>query len=354
VNKQQIQGFERPINNKEDAEFWAIVRTTTSTEHGLNLIPPGEVVEYIEFREKVRDNIISKLMYTHNMLDIMREKNKGEYIRQLKEDHLDAEEVFLQVKDQLVGFDSVRELPTDFKTKSEIRSFIEALEDKYKVIFVSQKKYGNKNPAAIIKDINSVCESIGRELSTIPSLFNKQKEEMSHELYFNSAINFVFQKCILETDNGDSFDYDPGVFPLITDNDNNPVYTMSRRMDGAYPSCVNPKVLWEVKEYYDNKTYGSRVNDSIYETILSGKECAEVKKLLSEYDIKHLVFFDGFYALGILGRALLLRFIDCFFQRLVDDIIVGSDIIDIWPTITKHLISGKGIQKGFSLFSGMD
>ena len=35
----------------------------------------------------------------------------------------------------------------------------------------------------------------------------------------------------------------------------------SNRIGGAY--SINPKAVWEVKEYYDNKTYESRVNDSI-------------------------------------------------------------------------------------------
>ena len=39
---------------------------------------------------------------------------------------------------------------------------------------------------------------------------------------------------------------------------------MSRRMDGAYPSCVNPLAVWEFKCYYYTTTFGSKISDAVY------------------------------------------------------------------------------------------
>lgn len=51
-----------------------------------------------------------------------------------------------------------------------------------------------------------------------------------------------------------------------------PVRTLARRVDGAFPSVINPVAIWEVKEYYHTTTFGSRVADGVYETLLDGME----------------------------------------------------------------------------------
>lgn len=352
-----IERFTRPIQDSDDAAFWAMVRTATSYEHRLNrfrrdLHFSRDIYKYIILRGAIEGNLIKKLMYTDNTLQVLQNVEKSEYIEELREKHLNAEKVFLQAKRDMLAFDSVQELPYYMNTKRDIKDFIESLDDRCNFLFVSQKRYGKKGPANVINDIKSICKRINRNLLIIGCQFNKQKDEMSHELYLKSTTGLKFQTCLLDKGICASFDYDPAVFPLITDEEGNPIYTMARKMDGAYPDSVNPRVLWEAKEYYDNKTYGSWVNDSIFETILSGKECLEIQRLFPQRSIKHFLFVDGFYCLGILGRALLLRYIDCFFQNIVDDIIVGSDVIDVWPAIANQLISKQEIQRGFSLFYG--
>jgi len=49
-----------------------------------------------------------------------------------------------------------------------------------------------------------------------------------------------------------------------------PLRTLARRVDGAFTDTVNPIAVWEIKEYYYTKTFGSRVADGIYETLLDG------------------------------------------------------------------------------------
>ena len=45
-----------------------------------------------------------------------------------------------------------------------------------------------------------------------------------------------------------------------------PLRTLARRVDGAFPSAVNPVAVWEIKEDYHTTTFGSRVADGVYET----------------------------------------------------------------------------------------
>ena len=48
-------------------------------------------------------------------------------------------------------------------------------------------------------------------------------------------------------------------------------------MDGGFPSITNPLAIWEVKEYYYTTTFGSRVADGVYETLLDGMEIEELE-----------------------------------------------------------------------------
>ena len=66
-------------------------------------------------------------------------------------------------------------------------------------------------------------------------------------------------------------DYDPRALTTIT-RDAMPLRTLARRVDGAFPTAVNPISIWEIKEYYYTTTFGSRVADGVYETLLDGME----------------------------------------------------------------------------------
>ena len=68
-----------------------------------------------------------------------------------------------------------------------------------------------------------------------------------------------------------NFDADPRRLTVVTQ-EGRPLRTFSRRMDGAYPSVIDPVAVWEVKEYYGTTTFGSRVADAVYETMLDGYE----------------------------------------------------------------------------------
>ena len=62
---------------------------------------------------------------------------------------------------------------------------------------------------------------------------------------------------------GEDFDQDPHRLPVVTES-GIIQGAMSRRMDGAYPSCVNPLAVWEFKCYYYTTTFGSKISDAVY------------------------------------------------------------------------------------------
>lgn len=73
-----------------------------------------------------------------------------------------------------------------------------------------------------------------------------------------------------------------------------PLRTLARRVDGAFPCAINPIAVWEIKEYYHTTTFGSRVADGVYETLLDGLELEELRT--SEgIDVKHYLILDDRY-----------------------------------------------------------
>lgn len=74
---------------------------------------------------------------------------------------------------------------------------------------------------------------------------------------------------------GQKCDYDPRALTTVT-SDGVPLRTFARRMDGAFPSVINPVAVWEIKEYYYTTTFGRRVAGGVYETLLDGMEIEEL------------------------------------------------------------------------------
>jgi hypothetical protein len=104
-----------------------------------------------------------------------------------------------------------------------------------------------------------------------PIPMNKQKGKKKAPAYFTGIINMLVEAH----SQGIPVDYDPRELTTVT-SDNAPLRTLSRRVDGAFPCAVNPLAVWEIKEYYYTTTFGSRVADGVYETLLDGMELAEL------------------------------------------------------------------------------
>ena len=100
---------------------------------------------------------------------------------------------------------------------------------------------------------------------------NKQKGEKKHYMYMTCIVNMLTEEAL----GGVHFDDNPKGLLVVT-RDGKPFRTLSRWMDGAYPSLIDPVAVWETKEYYGTTTFGSRVADGVYETMLDGHELLEL------------------------------------------------------------------------------
>ncbi len=163
----------------------------------------------------------------------------------------------------------------------------------------------------------------------IPFPQNKQKGTKKVTAYFTSIINMLIENTLKSTD----FNHDPKKLIIFTEN-NLPVRILSRTVDGAFPSIKNPKAIWEIKEYYFTTTFGSRVADGIYESLLDGLELSEIELNLKK-KTSHYLFVDAYYTWWIQGKSYLCRMIDMMHMGLVTEVIFGKEVITRLPEIVK-------------------
>lgn len=162
---------------------------------------------------------------------------------------------------------------------------------------------------------------------------NKQKGEKKAPAYFTGMINMLIE----DNSEGMPCDYDPRELTTVT-KDGAPLRTLARRVDGAFPSAVNPTAIWEIKEYYYTTTFGSRVADGVYETLLDGMELEE---LYENEDIKvlHYLMLDAYYTWWECGKSYLCRIIDMLHMGYVDEVLFGYEIIERLPSIVKEWVA---------------
>jgi hypothetical protein len=156
---------------------------------------------------------------------------------------------------------------------------------------------------------------------------NKQKGEKKHPAYMVGIVNMLTEHAL----SGRSFDDNPRGLTVVT-RGGNLLRTFSRWMDGAYPSRVDPHAIWEVKEYYGTTTFGSRVADGVYESMLDGEECAELL-LREERKVHHYLIVDDHFTWWVKGRSYLCRVVDAVHVGLVDEAIFGREVLTRWPEI---------------------
>jgi len=160
-----------------------------------------------------------------------------------------------------------------------------------------------------------------------PIPINKQKGEKRTPAYLTAMVNILIEAHAFPF----SCDFEPKELTLFTEK-RNLIRTLSRRVDGAFPSIIDPVALWEIKEYYHTTTFGSRVADGIYETLLDGYELKELK-LNRNITCSHLLIIDGYYTWWNLGRSYLCRVIDMLHMGFVDDVLFGREVIDEIPNL---------------------
>lgn len=170
---------------------------------------------------------------------------------------------------------------------------------------------------------------------TIPLPFNKQKNEKKDHSYLTGLVNMF----IAEHKEDFECDFDPKELTAFTEN-GYPIRTLSRRVDGAFPSVINPKAIWEIKEYYYTTTFGSRVADGVYETQLDGWELKEIEDNLGR-KINHYLFVDDRFTWWTKGRSYLCRLIDSMHMGLVDEVIFGREVVTRIPEIVDEWKRGN-------------
>lgn len=175
--------------------------------------------------------------------------------------------------------------------------------------------------------------SASQHIFLSPQPMNKQKGKKRNLAFFTCAINLLTENTInqfnLKHKTNITCNYDPHNLTFLT-SDKNSHYlkdTYSRRFDGAIPSLNSPVAIWEIKEYYYTTTFGSRIADGVYETQLDGYEVKNTKGLKPI----HNFIIDGYDSWWLKGKSYLCRIVDTLNMGLVDEVIFGKEIYEIWP-----------------------
>ncbi len=176
-------------------------------------------------------------------------------------------------------------------------------------------------------------ESLHSQLSpTCPIPMNKQKGEKRAPAYFTSIINMIIES----NSDGLPCDYDPRELTTVT-RSGEPIQTLSRRLDRAFPSPMDPIAVWEVKEYYYTTTFGSRVADGVYETLLDGMELQDLWENQG-IKVEHYLMLDAHYTWWVCGRSYLCRIIDMLHMGSVDEVLFGYEVMERLPTIVQNWV----------------
>jgi len=168
---------------------------------------------------------------------------------------------------------------------------------------------------------------------TCPLPMNKQKGKKKSYAYLTCIVNTLVEAY----SNRQPCDYDPRELTTVTQN-HAPLRTLARRVDGAFPSVVNPIAIWETKEYYYTTTFGSRVADGVYETLLDGMEIEELKEH-EGIDVKHYLIIDAHYTWWDCGKSYLCRMMDMLHMGYVDEILFGYEVIERLPAIVREWVA---------------
>ena len=162
---------------------------------------------------------------------------------------------------------------------------------------------------------------------TTPIPMNKQQGKKRKPAFLTGIVNML-----VDAHRGEfSCDLDPRQLTSAT-KDGMPLRTLARRVDGAFPSAVNPVAIWEVKEYYHTTTFGSRVADGVYETLLDGMELEELRQTEGLH-VRHYLMLDDHFTWWECGRSYLCRLVDMLHMGYVDEVLFGREIVDRLPLL---------------------
>lgn len=190
-------------------------------------------------------------------------------------------------------------------------------------------------------DARPIFDELKKEIDPkCPLPHNKQKGKKAGPALFTCIINMLLEKHL----EGAPVDYNPRRLTSIT-RDGAPLRTLSRWVDGAMPGHVDPIAVWEIKEYYYTTTFGSRVADGVYETLLDGMELEE----LEEHEgiaVQHLLMVDAHLTWWVQGKSYLCRIIDMLHMGYVDEVLFGREVVERLPIIAQAWREEYARRKG--------
>lgn len=191
-----------------------------------------------------------------------------------------------------------------------------------------------RNHLMDVKTAAKTFEKLKRKLKpNCPIPMNKQKGIMKAPAYFTGIINMLIEANAA----GLPCDYDPRKLTSVTLT-GAPLRTLARRVDGAFPTTVNPIAVWEIKEYYYTTTFGSRVADGVYETLLDGMELEELREH-EKIDVNHYLMVDDFNTWWNMGRSYLCRIIDMLHMGYIDEALFGYEVVERLPEIVRGWVA---------------
>jgi len=167
---------------------------------------------------------------------------------------------------------------------------------------------------------------------------NKPSGETKKPAFFTGIVNMLIESNL----GGLPCDYNPQELTTVT-RDREPFRTLARRMDGAFPGPVDPIAVWEIKEYYYTTTFGSRVADGVYESLLDGMELQELDAALEvlarpedrPLHIQHLLMVDAHLTWWVKGRSYLCRILDMLHMGYIDEVLFGREVVARLPEIVR-------------------
>jgi hypothetical protein len=168
--------------------------------------------------------------------------------------------------------------------------------------------------------------------SICPVPRNKQKGEKAGPAYLTGIVNTLVERHTA----GLPVDYNPLALTTVTYN-GAPLRTLSRRLDGAFPRHVDPIAVWEIKEYYHTRTFGSRIADGVYETQLDGMELAELEEN-ERITVQHILIVDAYYTWWQCGRSYLCRLVDMLHMGYVREVLFGFEVVERLPEIVQEWV----------------
>jgi hypothetical protein len=176
-------------------------------------------------------------------------------------------------------------------------------------------------------------EKLHKELQPLcPIPMNKQSSDKKAPSYFTAIINMLIEANV----KGYDCNYNPQEITAFT-RDDFPIRSLSRRVDGTFPNVINPVAIWEIKEYYNTKSFGSRIADGVYETLLDGYELDEARKTLDR-EIHHYLMVDDYGTWWEQGKPYLCRICDMLHMGLVTEVLFGREILIRLPEIASNWI----------------